>query len=91
MKENKKVGVVLDDGQTVVRNNIIIDTETFNKEYKLLDGYDNLVECKKTGTVYEAKFNGATVELLEASNMDAIQKIERGLADFVEKLKKDLL
>ena len=29
MKESKKVGVVLDDGQTVVRDNIIVDTETF--------------------------------------------------------------
>lgn len=66
-----------------------VDADTFAKDYKFLDGYDDIVECATTGKVYKSNYKGAFVELVEVSNTGAMEKIEKGMADFRNQLIKE--
>lgn len=66
-----------------------VDAITFTKDYKFLDGYDDIVECIATDKVYKSNYKGAFVELVEVSNMGAMEKIEKGMADFRNQLIKE--
>lgn len=63
-----------------------VEAETFTKDYRYLEGYDDFVESIASGKVYKANYKGAKVQLVEVSNMGAIEKIERGLMAFREEL-----
>jgi hypothetical protein len=67
----------------------LIDTTTFIKDFKFVDGYDDLVKSSD-GKIYKANYKGMKVELLEMTTDDALNKIETGLMQFVNMLKKDL-
>lgn len=65
-----------------------VDTITFTKNYRFLDGYDDIVECLNTRKVYKSNYKVASVQLVEVSNINAIEKIEKGMAAFREQLIK---
>lgn len=66
-----------------------VDATAFAKDYKFLDGYDDIVECNATGKVYKSNYKGAFVELVEVSNIEAMRKIEKAMADFRNQLIKE--
>jgi len=80
---------ILDDDNTVNTKVFKVNTTTFTKDYKFLDGYDDIVECTKTGKVYKSNYKGDFVELVEVSNTGAMEKIEKGMADFRNQLIKE--
>ncbi|HHO41989.1 MAG TPA: hypothetical protein ENN12_01350 [Epsilonproteobacteria bacterium] len=77
----------LDD--TVEIKVLKVDTTVFSKDYKFLKGYDDIVKCNATGKVYKSNYKGTFVELVEVSNMGAMEKIEKGMTDFRNQLIKE--
>lgn len=75
--------------ETIETKVFTVDTTTFAKDYKFLDGYDDIVECIATGKVYKSNYKGTLVQLVEVSNMGAMQKIEMGMAAFRNQLIKE--
>jgi hypothetical protein len=56
-----------------------------------MEGYDDIVESKINKKVYKVAYEGMKVELTELSTTKALENIEKGLENFVEKLKKELV
>jgi hypothetical protein len=69
----------------------LVDTKLFVKEYTYMEGYDDIVESKINKKVYKVAYEGMKVELTELSTTKALENIEKGLENFVEKLKKELV
>jgi hypothetical protein len=67
-----------------------IDNETLTKNYKFLDQYDGYVAHKETGLVYKANFINGFVQLIEVSNLEALEKIEKGLEEFGKQLAQEM-
>ncbi len=67
----------------------LIDTTTFINDFEFVEGYDDLVKSLD-GTIYKANYKGMKVELIKMTSGKALSKIESGLAQFVNMLKKDL-
>lgn len=89
MKKIQDIKLALDDGTLRDSQLITVDTETFTKEFELMDGYDSFAVCKDNGKVYEANFKGAFVELLEFSNVEAMTNLTKGLMEIREQLIKE--
>ena len=59
-----------------------VDAQTFIENYAFLEGYDDIVTCNDTGLVYKSNYINGFVQLVEVSNMSAMEKIEKGIANF---------
>lgn len=69
---------------------IEVDTETFVKDYKFIDGLDDTVESIETKKVYRTIYKGMKVELVEVGTREALEEIEKGLKSFIDSLTRDL-
>lgn len=59
-----------------------VDAQTFTENYAFLEGYDNIVTCNDTSLVYKSNYINGFVQLVEVNNMSAMEKIEKGIANF---------
>lgn len=69
---------------------IRVDTSTFVKDYEFYGNYADLVVRKGTDKIYKSRYAGAFVQLIEISNIEAMKKIEKGMAEFKEQLIREL-
>ena len=62
--------------------------EEFVKNYDFYKDYDDMVMHKKTEQIFKTNFINGMVQLVPVSNHMAMQKIEQGMMEFVQELKR---
>lgn len=60
----------------------------FTKDYRFLEGYDDVVECLATGKIYTSHYKGDSVVLTETNHREAMEKIEKDMAALRDHLKR---
>lgn len=63
-------------------------SEEFVKEYDFYKDYDDMVMHKETEQIFKTNFINGMVQLVPVSNHTAMEKIEQGMMDFVQELKR---
>lgn len=64
--------------------------EEFIKDYDFYKDYDDMVICKETEQVFKTNFINGMVQLVPLSNHTAMEKIEQGMMEFVQELKRQV-
>jgi uncharacterized protein YrzB (UPF0473 family) len=62
--------------------------EEFTKNYDFYKDYDDMVIHKETEQIFKTNFVNGIVQLVPVSNHTAMQKIEQGMMEFVQELKR---
>ncbi len=62
--------------------------EEFIKEYEFYKDYDDMVMHKETEQIFKTNFINRMVQLVPVSNHTAMEKIEQGMSEFVQELKR---
>lgn len=64
-------------------------SEEFTKNYDFYKDYDDMVIHKETEQIFKTNFINGMVQLVPVSNHTAMQKIEQGMMEFVQELKRE--
>ncbi|MCG3656396.1 hypothetical protein [Aliarcobacter butzleri] len=64
-------------------------SEEFTKNYNFYKDYDDMVIHKETEQIFKTNFINGMVQLVPVSNHTAMQKIEQGMMEFVQELKRE--
>jgi hypothetical protein len=69
---------------------ILVMSDEFSKEYEFYKHFEDFVLHKESEQIFKAFYENGLMYLLPVSNKTAMEKLEKGLGEFVLKLKKEL-
>lgn len=73
-----------------MENVLVMSIGELADDYIAYKHYEKLVMHKETKEIFSVNYVNGSIMLIPFSNQTAMEKIEKGLGEFAEKLKRDL-